>query len=211
MLDCLRGRISDRKTRLFFCAFLRQEGGFKKMKKDEYPRPPFYFGYEVETAEHFADGLATSNKLAMAQQAVGLLDFRRNHHWEADTLMQMAAGTACARNVCTTAIEFATDWLLERWAPLTVRVSICQALREVVPCPFNDPPSLAPAILAWNEGTVVRMAQAIYDGYAFDLMPILADALLDAGYTDESVISHCQSGIEHARGCWVLDLILGKS
>ena len=51
----------------------------------------------------------------------------------------------------------------------------------------------------------------IYDRHAFDLMPILSDALLDAGCDHQLVQEHCRSGKPHARGCWVLDALLGRS
>ena len=49
----------------------------------------------------------------------------------------------------------------------------------------------------------------IYEDRAFD-MPILGDALEDAGCTNAAILKHCRSGAEHVRGCWCLDLILGK-
>ena len=68
-------------------------------------------------------------------------------------------------------------------------------------------PTIAPA---WQTATVTSLAQAIYDERAFDRLPILADALEDAGCTNADVLEHCrQTGI-HARGCWVVDLLLGK-
>jgi hypothetical protein len=63
---------------------------------------------------------------------------------------------------------------------------------------------------AWTSGTVVKLAQAIYDERAFDRMPILADALEDAGYTNQDILEHCRGGGEHVRGCWVLDLLLKR-
>jgi hypothetical protein len=63
----------------------------------------------------------------------------------------------------------------------------------------------------WLTSTVVALAQGIYEDRAFDRMPILADALQDAGCDDESVLDHCRGGGIHVRGCWVLDLILSKS
>lgn len=65
--------------------------------------------------------------------------------------------------------------------------------------------------LAWNDGTVRRLAQSIYDENAFDRLPILADALEDAGCTDADILNHCRQLGEHVRGCWVIDLLLGKS
>ena len=57
---------------------------------------------------------------------------------------------------------------------------------------------------------MVQIAQAIYDDRAFDRMPILADALEDAGCTDRAILDHCRSEGPHVRGCWVVDLLLGK-
>jgi hypothetical protein len=101
--------------------------------------------------------------------------------------------------------------------------------------------------LAWNDGTVPKLAQALYDGRRFEDLPILADALEDAGYTDppgrtaaeviqarktvagcchqnadnracdclergapEGILAHLRGPGPHARGCWVVDLLLGK-
>jgi hypothetical protein len=54
------------------------------------------------------------------------------------------------------------------------------------------------------------LATGIYEDRAFDRLPLLADALMDAGCADEQVLGHCRSD-GHVRGCWLLDLILGKS
>jgi len=63
---------------------------------------------------------------------------------------------------------------------------------------------------AWRTTTVVGIAQRIDDTGDFDAMPILADALEEAGCEDERVLRHCKGGNEHLRGCWVVDLILGN-
>jgi hypothetical protein len=56
---------------------------------------------------------------------------------------------------------------------------------------------------------VAQVARAIYDGRRFADLPVLADALEESGCTDEAILRHCRSGGEHARGCWVLDALLG--
>ena len=56
-----------------------------------------------------------------------------------------------------------------------------------------------------------KIAQAIYDSRSFKRMPILADALEDAGCTDAGLMAHCRGGGEHTRGCWALDLLLKKA
>jgi hypothetical protein len=57
---------------------------------------------------------------------------------------------------------------------------------------------------------VLALALAAYDERAFERLPILADALADARCDDEAILGHCRSDGPHARGCWVVDLILSK-
>ncbi|HJZ55783.1 MAG TPA: hypothetical protein VKE74_12520 [Gemmataceae bacterium] len=64
---------------------------------------------------------------------------------------------------------------------------------------------------AWLTSTVVQLAEGIYADRAFDRLPILADALQDAGCENPEILAHCRGPSPHARGCWVVDLLLGKS
>ncbi|MBI1831034.1 MAG: hypothetical protein HYR84_06255 [Planctomycetes bacterium] len=57
---------------------------------------------------------------------------------------------------------------------------------------------------------VRTLAQTIYDERRFADMPLLADALTEAGCTDANILNHCRQPGEHVRGCWVVDLLLGK-
>ena len=84
-------------------------------------------------------------------------------------------------------------------------------MREVFGNPFRPAPAIDPSWLAWNGGTVRKLAQAIYDDRAFDRLPVLADALEDAGCNDAELLSLCRGPGPHARGCWALDLLLGKA
>ena len=63
----------------------------------------------------------------------------------------------------------------------------------------------------WLTSTVVALARGIYDDRAFDRLPILADALQDAGCENADVLTHCRGDGPHVRGCWVVDLLLGKT
>ena len=85
-----------------------------------------------------------------------------------------------------------------------------ELIREIYGNPFSLP-FVDPAWLTWGDATIVKIAQTIYAGRRFDAMPILADALEEAGCSDAAILTHCREKREHVRGCWVLDLLLGKS
>jgi hypothetical protein len=75
------------------------------------------------------------------------------------------------------------------------------------PLPFRDV-AIAPG---WRTSDVLALARGIYDEKAFDRLPILADALQDAGCDNDEILNHCRAANwEHVRGCWVLDLVLGR-
>ena len=87
----------------------------------------------------------------------------------------------------------------------------CHLIRDVVGNPFRraviDPAPGSPGTTAPS----ASWPRSIYDARAFDRLPLLADALEDAGCTDADILGHCRGGGEHVRGCWVVDLLLGKS
>ena len=80
-------------------------------------------------------------------------------------------------------------------------------LRDIFGNPFR--PVVADP--AWLTPTVVAIASAIYEERAFARLPILADALEEAGCTDADLLLHCRTPGEHVRGCWAVDLVLGKA
>jgi hypothetical protein len=67
---------------------------------------------------------------------------------------------------------------------------------------------LDPCWLTWNSGIVRKLAQAIAEEHAWDRLPILADALEEAGCINAELIEHCRAGEKHARCCWIIDLLL---
>ncbi len=79
--------------------------------------------------------------------------------------------------------------------------------RDIIGNPFR-PVSLDPS---WLTSNVLALAQGIYADYAFDRLPILADALMDGECTQEDILSHCRSDGPHVRGCWVVEYLLGRS
>src|SRR5262249_49188307 len=89
----------------------------------------------------------------------------------------------------------------EVWAELA------SLLRDVIPSPFH-PVLLDPA---WRTPTVISIGTVIYDERQFEDLPILADALEEAGCSQEEILSHCRGPGPHARGCWLLEAILGRA
>lgn len=62
----------------------------------------------------------------------------------------------------------------------------------------------------WLTPTVKLLAALIYEEHQYDKMPVLGDALEEAGCDNEDVLKHCRGGGIHVQGCWVVDLLLGK-
>lgn len=83
------------------------------------------------------------------------------------------------------------------------------SLRDIFGNPFHSA-AISPSWLAWIEGAAAKLTQAIYDARRFDDLPILADALEEAGCTDPTVLAHCREPGLHIRGCWVLDLVRSR-
>jgi hypothetical protein len=84
-----------------------------------------------------------------------------------------------------------------------------RAAVDILGNPFRPTPVVLPW-LTWNDACVVTLAQSIYDHRQFEDMPILADALEEAGCDNADVLNHCRGHGAHVRGCWVVDLCLGK-
>jgi hypothetical protein len=92
-------------------------------------------------------------------------------------------------------------WGFTYWYPFRDVLAEVLGPRDALP-PF-DP--------AWRTDTAVALARQMYESRDFGAMPILADALQDAGCDTETVLSHCRDAhAAHVRGCWVVDLVLGR-
>jgi hypothetical protein len=201
MLAFIRAKASERKLRLFACACCRR---IWRLLSDERSRKA------VKTAERFADGLATRQQLRAA----------RAYAADADAFAQggpcyaPAAHAACAHAAAARAIdevrEAARCAATHPATTNTEKTAQAALLRDLFGNPFR-PVTAAPAWLSWNGATVPKLAQAIYEERRFTDLPILADALEEAGCDHADVLTHCRSGAEHVRGCWVVDLLLGKA
>jgi hypothetical protein len=211
MLDhiCRHGIASDRKLRLFACACCRRVWNLL----DELSRQV------VEGAERHADGLLGDGDLARLSAAASaaraarvMRAVPRSRAENAVNDAQMAAEASCTLFATSemTAGQYAAQGAL--WAGRTRRgekKAKRALLHDIFGNPFR-PAHVQPAWRAWHGRTLVRMARAIYDERRFGDLPILADALEEAGCAEQAILAHCRCGGEHARGCWVVDQLLGK-
>jgi hypothetical protein len=102
-------------------------------------------------------------------------------------------------------IEYEWDVSVAEHAP--VRRTGAALVRDIFGNPFR-PPAFSPS---WRTDTAVSLARTMYESREFGAMPILADALQDAGCDSDDILSHCpDTSLTHVRGCWVVDLVLGK-
>ena len=201
-LQSPRGR---RKFRLFACACCRQI--------DRLFRIPAAHK-ALEAAEQFADGLIDKAALAaIRKQWKREMSAGRDHAMWAVTVLLDVESFAAASAVCDPAAQArayaATNGVdgPECAAALDkARLAQCDLIRDIFGNPFR-PVMLDPR---WLSSTVLDLARTIYDDRVFERMPILGDALMDAGCDSEEIIKHCQGPGPHVRGCWVVDLILGK-
>jgi hypothetical protein len=83
-------------------------------------------------------------------------------------------------------------------------------LRFIFGIPFR-PIFIDPASLTWHGGLPVSMARQMYDSRDFSDLPVMADALEEAGCSDQDILGHCRGPGPHVLGCWVVDAILGKT
>jgi anti-anti-sigma factor len=79
------------------------------------------------------------------------------------------------------------------------------------PLPGAGPRLIEPSWLAFSDGLIPRLARAIAQDGTFDHLPVLGDALEEAGCADADVLGHCRCGGRHARDCWVLAALLGPA
>jgi hypothetical protein len=90
-----------------------------------------------------------------------------------------------------------------------INAAFVRYLRDIFGNPFRTV-TADPAWLRWRDQTVPRLARALYEEGAFDRLPILADALEEAGCTRPDLLGHLRGPGPHALGCWVVDLLLGR-
>jgi hypothetical protein len=204
MLGFLRGQASERKLRLFACAF-----GRAVRDSEHQPGPS-----TVAVGERYADGLASDQELVTERRKWAYWPEERGPVTPSAYAGAWAAVDSLARyerawrhdpdsRSCISA-----DAVLRRSALL---------LRDIFGNPFRPSPPLPPAVLAWNGGGVRRLAAGIYGERRMPegtldpaRLGVLADALEEAGCDNADTLAHCRAPGPHVRGCWAVDLVLDR-
>jgi hypothetical protein len=232
ILEYLRGKGSKRKLRLFACACC--------WRIHEYTQESHEGRTILPIAEKLADGVATETELWSIRYLRKVPAFQDDENAQegdfaylgSEAMLSNAWDAACnAQEHCWLLClrlrrSFAplgkrlTYLMSKMWdgdgasvavydlpTPRAERVSQTKLLHEIFGNPFR-PITIDPS---WLTSTVIALTQQMYDSRVFSPMPILADALQDAGCDNEDILNHCRQPGEHCRGCWCVDLLLGKT
>jgi hypothetical protein len=203
MLEFVRTRATDRKLRLFACACCR---GIWDLLTDPGSRRG------VETAERFAERMVGPEALAASEEEAELAVSRSASGEPLDPASYAAWWTTAGYEERVGEIAEQTSRWVEQAVGETRGSAArdterqCGLWREIFGNPFRP----VRADPAWLTATALALAQAIHEERTFERMPVLADALEEAGCTDAAILSHCRRPGPHVRGCWVVDLVLGK-
>jgi hypothetical protein len=127
----------------------------------------------------------------------------------AEAYVAYAAGHADARGLTTTSEAYRAY----EGGQVREHAVACDLLRESFGNPWRPTPPVAAGVLDWKGACVMRLATAIYEERAFtpERLGVLADALEEAGCTDAELLGHLRGSGPHVRGCWALDVLLGKA
>jgi hypothetical protein len=215
MLKFLRGKASERKLRLFGVACCRHK---RLMREGPYKRA-------LDFAEQFADGLGTLHDLRVVRR-----ELQEERDYSLAALSAVSKDNPLILRVTTYAMEEAANAALlearvDAWDKgfsveethkagedakknVSRELAIFQTclVREIFGNPFHST-TVQPT---WLTPTVKALAQAIYTERTFTDLPVLADALEEAGCMDHDILNHCRHPGDHVLGCWVVDLLLGK-
>jgi hypothetical protein len=180
MLMVLKDRSSDRKRRLIAVASCRAV--LKEFPTDR--SLPV-----VNAAERFADDpLALDELQAARRHLLDWLDLILAMEFEEIAWRRMVSDIGAIPVIDPQLCG--TGWLI----------------RDIFGNPFR-PVAFDPA---WRSEAAVGIAAGIYEERAFERLPILADALQEAGCEHPDILTHCREPGTHVRGCWVVDLLFGK-
>lgn len=213
---------SQRRARLFACACCRRVWHLLQLEAAR---------RIVELAEEYADGEATAEQLQSIDDPACFADLEDRTYGLAEPRLSILAYDAilAAKSLASPVFRPSDAGIVAEWTakdpaddsfrspesrgrPHGVppddkqRAELSRLQREIFGNPFR-PVTFRPA---WRTLSAVAVADQMYQSRDFAPMPILADALEEAGCDNEGILSHCREPGVHVRGCWVVDLVLGK-
>ena len=212
LLNFLNGKVSNRKLRLFSV-------GCCKYIQHLMPEPQCQDA--VSTAERFADGLVDDCSLSLAADVANRIAAANNTNSHGRYWAARAAAYSATLNAHEAAVGAVSTYYMavlsagpspQEDMPARNAISdnayrLFKILRFDI---FGNPFRFVSFNPKWRTSGIFLQAQRMYDSRDFCTMPILSDALQDAGCENEDIMNHCRSEGPHVRGCWVVDLILGK-
>jgi len=175
--------------------------------------------FSVETAEQHADRKVPFKTMLQIAARVPGVDPRRGSDAK-------AARDAAGRSARTALYDVIGDLLYHWFEPTITNRSrdgwsrkeswqnevrlFCRIIRDVFGDPWY-PVTVEKTWRTWKDRTILKLTQGIYEERAFERLPILGDALEDAGCGNADLLAHCRGPGPHVRGCWAVDLVLGKN
>jgi hypothetical protein len=208
MLEYLRGKSSDRKVRLFGVACCRCVW---HLLTDNRSRKA------VEVAERYADGAVSPAQMDRVNRAASPVEHDIPTHnpfaAHAANLSSWPNGQVDSIRIADMAVVAVKRHLSITRRKAVGRLQQGRSIRCIFGNPFR-PVSISPA---WRTPVVQGLAQAAYEQRELPAgtldtsrLAVLADALEEAGCTDADLLNHLRGPGPHVRGCWAVDLILGK-
>ncbi len=200
MLEFLLANASLRKQRLFAVACCNR---VRNLLVDERSRNA------VAVAERFADGAATEQELEAVSQAAWEFTLHIVHDNEiffdlTDEQLNAADVPAWTADLPVEPVRAAIA------AQRALGAAEGKAQADLLRCIFGNPFRPVSIEPYWLTSTVVSLAEGIYAERDFARLPILGDALHDAGCDEPSMLAHCQCEGPHVRGCWLIDALTGR-
>jgi hypothetical protein len=202
MLEFLCDKVSERKLRLFAAECCHRT-------RDLFDDP--WSQEAVRIAERLATGSvgAVEREMAWDETMYDLECVESGTEGDAVWFARLTAHNALASGAYRAA-QMAASSAIHTFPDLAFREILANAVRDIFANPFRPAIVVAPDVFIWRGGLVPQLAASIHDACDFGRLPVLADALEDAGCVDAELLGHLRGPGMHVRGCFALDLLLGK-
>jgi hypothetical protein len=207
-LDVLGSQVSERKLRLVACAVASLSWNLLQLQSSR---------TAIRVAEDYADGVATDAQRETARQDAIVAHEQMKSRGYTKERRYTATAAAAYLPILALWPGFGDSSSPDFIYPFDVcgdgedGTADMPAKNAIFHDIFGNPFRPVASNPSWRTTDSLGVARAMYDSRDFAAMPILADALEDAGCDSAEVLAHCRGDGPHVRGCWVVDLVLGKA